>query len=103
MALFKSAAGGRRKRLSFDSPVRERAQAKRLQYDLSSSEEEEQVERASIMERLCQEMKNFSPCRVQGKFEAEVAAMAEAEARSDAPPTCNEPPPLNRKMRPMSR
>ena len=104
MALFKSAGGGRRKRLSFDSPVRERAQAKRLQYDLSSSEEEEQVERQSIMERLCQEMKNFSPCRTsQAGFEAEAAAMAEAEARSDAPPTCSEPPPLNRKMRPVSR
>ena len=41
MALFKTSLGGRRKRLSFDSPVRERAAAKRLQYDLSSSEEEE--------------------------------------------------------------
>ena len=102
MALFKPAVGGRRKRLSFDSPVRERAQAKRLQYDLSSSEEEEQVERQSIMERLCPEMKNFSPFREAG-LEAEATAMAEAETRSDSPPTCREPPPLNRKMRPVSR
>ena len=101
MALFKTSLGGRRKRLSFDSPVRERAQAKRLQYDLSSSEEEEQMERQSIMESLCQEMKNFSPCRTQ--FETEVAAMAEAEAKSDKAPSCSQPPPLLRKPRPVSR
>merc|ERR1711884_614693 len=81
--------------------VRERAAAKRLQYDLSSSEEEEQMERQSIMESFCQEMKNFSPCRTQ--FETEVAAMAEAEAKSDIPPSCSQPPPLLRKPRPVSR
>ena len=52
------------KRLSFDSPVVDREQAKRFQFDTSS--EEEEVEEAALikskLQRLCLDLKDLSHC-----------------------------------------
>ena len=100
MALFRDnnerGEGGVRrvhKRLSFDSPVRERAQSKRFQFDTSSEEEEEAVPLQGELDRLCFDLKHFSPCRTRSGIVYDT---------KDEDEDNRQPPPIFRKA-PVSR